>query len=290
VPHVARHTPVSIALRFRQRRTRRKLPRPPKALSIRPIERRYRERIVGILEAARRILEGELLHRLSGIAAQVPGIRRDEWTDELEEIFARIRAALAVLIRGGAARSAAEETARATAQKNLESLRRQLSAVLGSEVLVPERNIAPMLAAFASENSTIVAGAVETYAQQVHAAVMRAYRDGLGVEDARAAVAERFGVAKSRAAGIARDQVFSLNGNLARDRQTGLGISDYVWRTQLDEKVRPNHASKEGKRFNWNEPPSDTGHPGQDWNCRCEAEPVIETLEEREAMPSGENF
>jgi hypothetical protein len=46
----------------------------------------------------------------------------------------------------------------------------------------------------------------------------------------------------------------------------------YIWRTAGDDKVRPSHAANEGERFAWDNPP-DTGHPGEDINCRCVAEP-----------------
>ena len=48
----------------------------------------------------------------------------------------------------------------------------------------------------------------------------------------------------------------------------------YVWRTQRDTKVRPEHAANEGRLFSWDSPPA-TGHPAQDYNCRCEAVPYI---------------
>lgn len=44
----------------------------------------------------------------------------------------------------------------------------------------------------------------------------------------------------------------------------------YVWRTRGDDNVRPAHAMNAGRLFNRNEPPS-TGHPGSEYNCRCEA-------------------
>jgi len=46
----------------------------------------------------------------------------------------------------------------------------------------------------------------------------------------------------------------------------------YIWRTMEDEKVRDSHAVREGKVYNWNLPP-EGGHPGEDHNCRCWAEP-----------------
>lgn len=81
-----------------------------------------------------------------------------------------------------------------------------------------------------------------------------------------------------RAKFIARDQVTKLNSEISKSRQTGLGIKRYIWRTSRDERVRDSHRSKEGKTFSWDDPPSDTGHPGEDFNCRCTAEPVIEDL------------
>lgn len=47
----------------------------------------------------------------------------------------------------------------------------------------------------------------------------------------------------------------------------------YRWRTAGDDKVRPSHAANEGRIFNWDRAPA-TGHPGEDYGCRCMAEPV----------------
>lgn len=46
----------------------------------------------------------------------------------------------------------------------------------------------------------------------------------------------------------------------------------YIWRTRDDEKVRPSHAANDGQIFAWDEPPA-TGNPGEDFGCRCTAEP-----------------
>lgn len=47
----------------------------------------------------------------------------------------------------------------------------------------------------------------------------------------------------------------------------------YLWRTAGDDKVRGEHGARAGKTFTWNNPPDDE-HPGDDYNCRCWAEPV----------------
>jgi SPP1 gp7 family putative phage head morphogenesis protein len=49
----------------------------------------------------------------------------------------------------------------------------------------------------------------------------------------------------------------------------------YIWRTSGDNKVRATHAANNGKIFAWDNPP-ETGHPGEDYNCRCTAEPYVQ--------------
>lgn len=81
--------------------------------------------------------------------------------------------------------------------------------------------------------------------------------------------------AKTRARMIARYQSASFTSVLAKSRQDQFGIDDYIWQTAMDERVRPVHAQREGKRFSWDDPPAG-GHPGEDFNCRCIAVPIIE--------------
>jgi SPP1 gp7 family putative phage head morphogenesis protein len=53
----------------------------------------------------------------------------------------------------------------------------------------------------------------------------------------------------------------------------------YIWRTRGDEKVRPSHAANNGRVFAWDDPP-ETGHFGEDYGCRCMAEPFTPSVEE----------
>ncbi|ODR99451.1 hypothetical protein AUC68_05655 [Methyloceanibacter methanicus] len=48
----------------------------------------------------------------------------------------------------------------------------------------------------------------------------------------------------------------------------------YIWRTRGDGRVRPSHAANDGKIFAWDDPPP-TGHPGEDYGCRCRAEAYV---------------
>ncbi len=63
----------------------------------------------------------------------------------------------------------------------------------------------------------------------------------------------------------------------ARFQQSGLGVSEYIWRSSDDEKVRSQHRENDDQRFLWTQPPPG-GHTGEAYNCRCFAEPVIEGI------------
>ena len=81
---------------------------------------------------------------------------------------------------------------------------------------------------------------------------------------------------RNRADLIARDQIGKLNGRLTQFRQQEAGIKQYIWRTSRDERVRSSHRERDGKTYDWDNPPPD-GHPGMPIRCRCVAIPVIDT-------------
>lgn len=62
---------------------------------------------------------------------------------------------------------------------------------------------------------------------------------------------------------------------IARSLKEARETERYVWRTRHDGKVRPAHARNDGHVFYWSDPP-ETGHPGEDYNCRCQATPYVE--------------
>ncbi len=92
-------------------------------------------------------------------------------------------------------------------------------------------------------------------------------------------------VSSSRAELIARDQTLKLNSLVTKERHAAAGIESYVWTTSNDERVRETHEALEGQEFRWDDPPEvnddgDTGHPGEDFQCRCIAFPVLPELDE----------
>lgn len=87
---------------------------------------------------------------------------------------------------------------------------------------------------------------------------------------------KRVGVSQYRARLIARDQTSKLFSQLSRARQEDVGITGYIWRTVGDGAVRDTHAALDGTPQKWGSPPS-VGHPGDDIQCRCIADPDMST-------------
>lgn len=129
-----------------------------------------------------------------------------------------------------------------------------------------------------NENIALVENAHRVYARQVRELFEDPSNDGMRVETLAKRLLERGDVSESRAALIARDQTLKLNGQLAQERMQTAGVEGYVWSTSLDERVREEHQALEGQTFTWDNPP-EVGHPGQDFQCRCVAIPVVSELE-----------
>ncbi len=60
---------------------------------------------------------------------------------------------------------------------------------------------------------------------------------------------------------------------LGADRQMSGESWGYIWRSQDDSRVRASHAQNDDQEFSWDQLPA-SGHPGEDFNCRCWAEPL----------------
>lgn len=245
----------------------RKVPAP---LSIEHIERDYRSRILHTLAAVQEIVKRELWPEIGRLAREAS--RQDAWTEDLAFIFGNIRRLAQIPL--ASADENAEKTASEVNIQNLRSIRHQMKAVLEVDVFVNNPRIAVAAIAFVQENTSLIKSVPERYLSEVEALVLRNFRAGIRPEAMEEIIMQRYGVAESRAALIARDQTSKLNGDLTRERQTALGITEYTWDTSRDERVRESHAANQGKRYSWDAPP-ETGHPGQDYQCRCDAIPVI---------------
>lgn len=83
------------------------------------------------------------------------------------------------------------------------------------------------------------------------------------------------GTLEGRMRVIAQHQIQILHSRVQSERARSVGVTDFIWRTQGDDRVRPRHEDLEGSRWSYDNPPKDQGLPGEPINCRCWAESVI---------------
>jgi SPP1 gp7 family putative phage head morphogenesis protein len=137
---------------------------------------------------------------------------------------------------------------------------------------------AQLLEAFRSRNVSLIVTVGEETKTRLDGALKK--WGNLHVNDLTAKLLEVSDVSRARARFWARDQTLKLAASVTRAKHESLGIVEYVWRTSGDGTVRPSHDALDGKTFRYDDPPeTGTGvhNPGEDYQCRCHADPVLET-------------
>lgn len=156
---------------------------------------------------------------------------------------------------------------------------RQAKAAVGIDLAAIEPNLTPTIERFRRSNLDLITSLSKEKVSRVQTILEE--HAGSRVETIRDRIMEEEGVTKRQAALIARDQVLSLNAEVAQARHQAAGVEEYYWRTSGDGDVRPAHRALNGKRFRYDDPPvvdakrGRREHPGGDYQCRCTAEPVI---------------
>jgi SPP1 gp7 family putative phage head morphogenesis protein len=184
--------------------------------------------------------------------------------------------------------AAFDRMAKVVSKKNVDGLKLvgiRPSAIGAEDVLKRARDA----------NIRLVEDAGRTYAAQVRELFDDPDNFGRTAKEMKELLLERGGVSESRAQLIARDQTLKLNSALTKDRHERAGIKRYRWSGSLDERERPRHRALEGQVFDWDAPPvtNDDGeenHPGEDYQCRCCAVPVLdedEAVEAEQAVPEA---
>jgi len=260
------------------RRARRpaRVPRPREPRAARTV---YAAILKALAQEIAALIRAEIMPVLETIereAAVDRPIRQDQATDTIERIIGNVR--LQIGRRFTAARM--EDIARDQADRINRASRDEMARIFRSVLSIDlgaDPNLAPQIRGFIRENIQLITSIHEDLLFEVDGIISRGARQGLRASTMAEQIEERFGVTERRAQLIARDQTASLNGDLNQARQQALGVESYIWRTSMDERVRPEHAVREGEQFRWDDPPED-GHPGQPINCRCTAEPVLDEI------------
>ena len=153
------------------------------------------------------------------------------------------------------------------------------SAILGVNVFRSEPFLKPLAEGWISENTSLIKSLPTRLYPELEGIIRRGVMNGQSVKDIKDQIKSRYGVTDYRAKLIAQDQTLKLNADLTRYRLQSVGVERYVWRSVQDNRVRPEHASLNGREFSFAEPPAE-GNPGQPVRCRCRAEAIWDEKEE----------
>ena len=261
-----------------QREGRRGLRRvPPRPRQPAQIEREY---IADMRRLARRFsdnireeLEPQLENLVDEAGMRDDGVRSDGWASRLAAIVGNVQG-----LNEDAA-DGAEEMVSGYAERLQEfsddEQKRMLRSVFGVEI--PFAREDDVLESWVRENVSYIRTIADDQLNEVQGIVNRSIREGNRHTEIMKNVRKRFGISERRARVIARDQTSKLRGEIDRKRQRDLGIGKFIWRTADDERVRQEHADREGQEYDWDSPP-DGEIPGQPVQCRCRAAPAVQDL------------
>lgn len=104
---------------------------------------------------------------------------------------------------------------------------------------------------------------------------------GRRAEDMVSLIRQNYGVGQRKAEFLARQETSLLMSKFHESRFKDIGSQSYIWSSSDDERVREDHKLLNGKIFSWDSPPvvdrrtGRTGHPGEDFGCRCVAIALI---------------
>lgn len=238
--------------------------------------------VAGVNQLARELIKPELEGWVRDGRFRLRGDRMDNRQD-IDRIFRRLDQYTEDVFGVGWADGIAFETAETVNQFNQDKNARSVRRVLGIDVVRAEPWLADRVQAFVSDNVDLIQSLQREHLRKLKLQTVQVVEKGITNAEFARQIESEFGTvlqkttsnARARAKLIARDQIAKFNGKLTETRQTAAGFKKYRWVTSGDERVRETHRMKNGQVFEWSNPPADTGHPGEDYQCRCYAEPIM---------------
>lgn len=188
---------------------------------------------------------------------------------DVRESLAEMDAIIAVQIRGINAESIAVDIEFAVQTEQAANSAKALQK-LGLKVIEPKSELAAAEKAWLADNASLIKSIPRVVADRVRADVETMVPQGARWETIAKKLRDEYGIAKDRAALIARDQCSKYNGELTKIRQTAAGITHFVWYGANDDRERETHRACNFQTFAWDKPPA-IGYPGTPYRCRCRA-------------------
>jgi len=263
-------TTLNLELNKKHRQEKKKRVRPVK--TPKSPEVRYRRQLSALAAKLRNDVNTQIVPLLRQLQ---PEYVNDAYARTLEEAFNRLRRSYSDINENAqiVANSFVSNSNQVNKQRFYSSMEEAVGVNLQS--VLQNEGLEDVLIATTRENVSLIRSIPEEYFKNIESIVFSGTTQGSNAGSMIKQIAKQGKVTNNRAKLIARDQSSKLNSALTQQRSQNLGVEEYIWRTAGDERVRDSHRTKNGKVYRWDNPPKDTGHPGQDIQCRCVAQPII---------------
>lgn len=176
---------------------------------------------------------------------------------------------------------------------NEKQLQKSLNPLLGVDQFLNQPFLKTQLESFSEQSTALISTLSVDEIQDVKGVVLRAVSNGDRFTETAKNIQKRFEISSRHAKMIARDQTAKLNSSLARLRQESVGVTEFIWQTSGDDRVRKSHKVLDGMVCSWKDTtvykiPGETDwrkkssiggtedQVGQDYQCRCVSIPIID--------------
>jgi len=246
----------------------------------RHLERQYLKGILQFHKKARDLVRTMFISQLANFQSRaLDSLNLDGYGEDISRTMEQVKIRFWTEVTEPDIERLATNAGRQIEAFNATQVNRAFQSVIGIPVDAMFPDADEVIGAFVKENVSYIKKNLEQYFSEIQEVATRNFRAGRRAADWQGELVKRFKISEKRAALIARDQTNKFNGELNKTRQMALGVRTYTWRTSEDDAVRPSHEDLNGKQFAWTgEPSPPEGHPGQPINCRCTADPDIESV------------
>lgn len=106
---------------------------------------------------------------------------------------------------------------------------------------------------------------------------------GLRYDNIVEIIQKSYGVSKSKASFLARQETNLMVAKMKEIRYAEAGVDEYIWKNVIGSPahpVRDSHKKLNNKKYKFTDPPAvnekgDRKNPGEDYGCRCTAHPIV---------------
>ena len=213
------------------------------------------------------------------------GIRADSFTDlmlKINEIFSRIKSSVIKKVLGFGLEKKLRDVATINRKMTTKEWRKSIKSTLGVDIREDYYLgdfYKDQIEEWIKDNIDLISTIPNDSLDKMRELVYSGYMSGKTTTRILKEIQRAYKVNLKHAKLIARDQTAKLNGQIQRHQQIDAGITEYIWCTCGDERVRASHKALDGKKFSWDNPPLNSDgracHPGEDYQCRCIGRPVF---------------